>query len=271
MRSRTRLIAIVASLLVCIAMVGTGFASWVILDTQTKTSTGNVTAEEVSSEGITLTVSPENDGSIIFGSPADATSGWLIESEANGQGKLSVDITVTVQGNVGSFTIGFATTGETYNTAKTAHLVADYPTYTLGSTAPTGVITSTDDITVTDNKNGTATLSFGSEKTSGYNFSAPTTFHIVATFGWGTAFNSENPYEFFNGDDRTVNGTTASADATDLAAFIKAVGNNAITGTSEPATWGAAAKNVLSWMHTNFTNVTYTFTFTATQAAPTKS
>lgn len=261
MRSKSRLIAVVASMLVCVAMVGTGFASWVILDSQEATTTGNVTAEAVSDEGIKLSVSPEEGANIIFGSPAEMNidRAWLVEDQSTGQGKLAVDITVTVEGKVGSFKIAFSHEGANFDTAVTNNLIVGYPTYTVGETAPTGAITSAEDITITDQSEGSATVKFKSAE--GFDFSSSTTFHITATFNWGSAFGSQNPYNFFNAKGQNE----AASDWTIAGGTVGTPENGSA------ATWGEIAKGVLTWMNENITDTTYTITFTATQSAPNKA
>lgn len=268
MRSKSRLIAVAASVLACAAMVGTGFASWVILDAQSKDVSGNVTAEAVAEQKITLEVSTSSN--INYGSPETMgnASAWLVESEDKGQGQFVADITVTVQGNIKSLTIEYSHTGEGLATAITNNLVAEYPTYTIGDEelAPTGSITDANNITVdTSAGNGKATLKFGSgeEKTETFNFAEKTTFHVLATFGWGSAFNSQNPYDFFNAKTKTATATEWGIAGGTVDTPTEGSG----TGEAGAVTWGDVAKGVLGWMNTNFAGANYKFTFNATQAA----
>ena len=254
-------------MLVCVAMVGTGFASWVILDTQKKEATGNVTAEAVSKEGITLEVSPTSDANIIFGSPADMNikNAWLIEDAAKGQGNLAVDFTVTVKGNIGSFTLDFSYTGDAFETAATNNLIVGYPTYTVGTVESGGSIANAGEIEI-EQTNGKATLKFGegSPKSAAFDFKQETTFHIIATFNWGSAFGGPegNPYTFFNGKTQTET-------ASDWGIAGGTVGTPTEgTGEGNAVTWADVAKDVLDWMNTSFSSVTYKVTFTAAQAAP---
>ena len=101
MRSKTRVIAGLASLLACAAMVGTGFASWVILSSTTKEATGNVTAEAISDTGLSMEVSPAENNSVIFGAPAaqEKDNAWLVSDKSVTE-SLKVVLTLTIDGPV---------------------------------------------------------------------------------------------------------------------------------------------------------------------------
>lgn len=271
MRSKSRLIAALAAMVACVAMVGTGFASWVILDSQSATTTGNVTAEAVSEDGISLSVKPENGAEIIFGSPAKSTweaqsNPWLVEDASEGQGKFSVDIEVTVQGKVGSLKVDFSHEGDGYTHAVTAGLIAENPTYSIGDPDPTGSITSKDDIAI-DASSGQLTFGSG-EKKNEFNFAQETKFHVVATFSWGTSFGGKNPYVYFNDGQKTASG---SADGSSEVGGITQISEwgtkNSDIGTITTTSWGEVAKGVLGWMHDNLnaSGAKFTFTFTASQ------
>ena len=275
MRSKSRLIAVAASVLACAAMVGTGFASWVILDAQTKEATGNVKAEAVSTEGITLEVTAPTED-VIYGSPEtmEAKNAWLVEDQSAGQGKFTADITVKVGGNIGSLAIAYTAPEGAFATAITQGLVAQYPTYSIGDVTTNSVITEAGQITIADKGDGTATVNF--KGSASCNFTEETTFHVIATFGWGTAFGGQNPYNYFNDGQKTAGGAetgTAVSDCiTDISGWTAKAEALELSATLGSATnWGTVAKSILGWMYEKFTDAEYTFTFTAQQAAPTKA
>lgn len=265
MRSRTRLIAVIASLLVCIAMIGTGFASWVILAAKSAESEGNVKAEAVSNEGnLTFELVNNGDQNIYFGGPAEQTNdkAWLISDGASGNESLTATFELNIVGSLKEISISVEVPAN-YKTAVDAGYLAA-PTMKISATSVT--FNSGTDITLSADTAGTtytATAKITSSdegKEAGHKFTG-TTDHVTVTFtfGWGTNFDSKNPYEYFN-DDKTVNGT-------DITAW------NNKTGMTSPTTWGDVANQALTQLNTWFPETSssssfeqYKVTFSATAA-----
>ena len=55
-----------------LALIGTGFAGWVIVANATSTASGNITAYQVTDNRLTATGTWAEGGSIVFGKPASA-------------------------------------------------------------------------------------------------------------------------------------------------------------------------------------------------------
>lgn len=246
MRSRSRLIATVASLLACVAMVGTGFASWVILAEDKEEATGNVKAEAVSENSLTFTVAPTTDANIFFAGPAtqETPGAWLSSQGEASHENLSVEFTLSVTGKVGTIDIMLEETGLT--TAIEANYITG-ATFAVSS-ATNNVGETNDDVKAQVTLDGTTIKCANG---NGIDFTNGE-IKVTMTYGWGTMFDSKNPYNFFNEKDR--NGTVDGAYET------------AYSG----KTWAEAAKEVLTDLYTDLNSdsgVSITVTFTAKQAA----
>lgn len=211
-KSKTKTLAMGIGILSSAAVVSTGFAAWIIAGGDTVTGTGTIQADTVTNnEHIIDFPDGKTLGSVFFGAPENATNGWL-KNDGTSKEKLTIETTFTVT-NVSNFTANgsqtetdylksiFATSGEgtvcsfaensasstdkiSYATAKEKGYVGDVPTFKWGETDKTsvGVYVNFKDMSSTDGKLGI--------------------FDLKIVFGWGTHFNNENPFVFYNKKDR---------------------------------------------------------------------
>lgn len=266
MRSKTRLIAAVASLLVCLAMVGTGFASWVILQSEEGTASGNVTAEAVSTDTIKFEVTAvDGKNNIYFGAPNSAIGGnqagkWLVATNDDGSVEPSYTATfkMVINGNIESISVEH-TFGTAFQTCIDKNLIAE-PVISLNTTE-SGRTETISAVEVSGGKlKFTGTEYVGSDGFS-LNATVDITLYIDIKFAWGSQFGGKDPYEYFN-DGKKVN-DVASGWSTD---------ND--LGITEGDTYGDVAKAVLGYMNKKLVTGSsndnqYVFTFTAQQAQKT--
>ena len=246
MKSKTKIVALVMSMLICISMIGVGFAAWVIVSQASGTSTGNIKAEAITDNSVTLTVTHASDNTgIVFGGLASTDTKpegvtlldtiWLKNDSKTES--LTVSFTLKVKGNVGKLSVGLGV-ATTENKDTWQQLVSNgyvtNPTYA----ATAG------DLTITVGQDGV--FHFGNDESAqtSHSFESETTITVTATFAWGSHFGGLNPYWYYNQHEMESNlsaGTTYHQDA-----------NNALGALYEAL--GSAD------------GVTYTFTFTAVGA-----
>lgn len=188
-----------------LALIGTGFAGWVIVANATSTASGNITAYEVTDNRLTATGKWAGDraadsGSIVFGKPkpADATaaSPWFkTKGEDMLEEKLSDTYTLSITSNNNGDTATVKVSAELtitekdstkpYKAALDNHWIAD-PTLTYSTTnlfQPKSV-----ELTLVAGK-ATAEFTFG--------------------FAWGSHFDGQNPFKYYNSKEAedTIDGT----------------------------------------------------------------
>lgn len=242
MKSKTKIVALVMSMLICISMIGVGFAAWVIVSQASGTSTGNIKAEAITDNSVTLTVTPTSGNTgIVFGGLANTDTKpegvtlktiWL-KNDAETE-SLTVSFTLTVQGNVGKLSVGLGvatTEGKDSWEQLVSKGYVTNPTYA----ATAG------DLDITVDSDGVFHFGNDASATTSHSFTSPTEITVTATFAWGNHFNGLNPYWYYNQHEMESvlsAGTTYHQDA------------NAALGALYEALGSADG-------------VTYTFTFTA--------
>ena len=173
----------------CASIVSVGFASWVISQGDEKAVSGTMVADTVSNQVHTLTLQWVTDATgatplgsnpvVTFGHPAtmNASNAWLTNPDGPVE-QLVFYLKVTCTNVNASNTIAsviaenptvVATDGQ-YADAFSAGLVAALPTATKSAT----------------------------------NFDANGSFVYTITFGWGTAFEGQNPYNYYNDGTKTA-------------------------------------------------------------------
>lgn len=228
-----------------LALIGTGFAGWVIVANATSTASGNITAYTVADRRLNVTEakwgSEKSDrGSIIFGKPAhpnpSVTSAWFFGEDVETE-KLEDSFVVNVKsGDANDQTDAtvsakIAPTDPDDAAWKKAAIENNYVA------APTITFNGTSDVDLS----GDAT---GSLKLKGTTEVAAT---FTVKFSWGEYFKVgneiKNPYDFFNEKEA---GKTVS----------------------EPGsvTWGEEAKTVMSAI-ADLDQLEFTVTVTFTHAA----
>ena len=164
----------ILSLLICIALIGVGFASWVITAGDTETATGNVTVETVEDKRLSITTTWEDEKStIVFGQATDTTgvaNSWLKASDDIQKEVLSVTLNIVVANMDSNDTISVVfnpSDEDKYNAA----LVSKYITGPAVG----------EELTCTKVSTGNYTCEL--------------------EFAWGEAFENKNPYIFFNSNN----------------------------------------------------------------------
>ena len=211
---KKRIITLTLSILAVVLLVGVGFASWVISSGAKEETTGNILVETVHDKRLGVSVS-EASGAIQFGSPEGSTSAgkWLYDEEVAGgetyHENLSVTFTVTVTRSTpftddekAALTITPELSDKLLNVSDAEE---DYPTAFFQKDG-TGIAASA--------------WTFAPD-----NLSATST--VTVTLKWGSLFNYQNPYDYFN-----VQGVNAKIG--DVATAAAAAGL-AVTADS---TWG---------------------------------
>ena len=169
MRNKRKGIVLAASILGSIAIVSTGFASWVISAPASAQTAGDFKVEMVDDKRVVLTptlttkTSGLSNTQVVFGTPeTTGGSGWLTNTSI---GKQNLEFTLSVTA--------------AYKDGRSAK-----PTGTISVTfTPTPTIA--DDTLIKAPTFTPKTLSEGSAS-------------FDVTFAWGTKFESTNPYTYYN-------------------------------------------------------------------------
>lgn len=191
---KRKTLTLTLSILACLALIGVGFASWIISAEAKKEATGNIIVDTVADK--TYVVSGEwlgNKSSIIFGAPAtmDKSNPWLTNDSEGKTENLTVTYQLTVTYGNGSKATGIA---NKITAVVTAPESASYTAAVNGKLiiAPTN-----------------ATVEETGEGTGVYN--------ITVTYQWGEHFGKVNPYTYYNAktaaDTLTDSTTTYMQDA----------------------------------------------------------
>lgn len=177
---KRKTLTLTLSILACLALIGVGFASWIISANTSTTAQGSFIVDTVADK--TYVVSGEwleNKSSIIFGAPAtmNAENPWLTN---NSEGKTE-NLTVTYQLTV------------TYGDGKKATGIAN---------KITALVTAPENANYTAAVNGkliiaptNATVVEAPEGNGKYN--------ITVTYQWGEHFGNVNPYKYYNAKTAT--------------------------------------------------------------------
>ncbi len=179
------------------ALIGTGFAGWVISANATTSASGVVTAFDVADHRLVVEggtwdkANDDGNGEIIFGTnnKTGLTNNWFSFSSGVGEKAEQLEIVYTFKvkskdaNDTGKFTVAqqegenkFKLTAgaENWNNAKTLGLVAAEPD-----------------------------VKFDTPADDAYTLAAAgTTVKMTVTFKWGSHFEQKNPLEFYNGGDK---------------------------------------------------------------------
>ena len=225
---KRRIVTIAVSFLLCIGMIGAGFAAWIITGNTQVEEQGTIEVQSVTDKRLHFThawvdtgvAGEEDDAKIIFGKHATDTCTWLAND--GDEEKLTVKLTVTVTnhkellaaGNSYSLNFTLAETGGDgentgYSVASAAGLVAVLP----GADTPSYTASADD---------------YNEETTP-----ETQTYTITITFNWGTEFGGVNPlthYQDVEYSEETAN--TAKTNLENLNKYLQGVGYTlTITGT----------------------------------------
>lgn len=188
------------------ALIGTGFAGWVISANATTSASGVVTAFDVADHRLVVEggawdkKNADGNGEIIFGTnnATGLTNNWFSFTGEDGKTEqLEIVYSFTVKskdsGDAGKFTVA-QQTGE-----SKFKLTAGADNWTAAKNL--GLVAAEPDVKFDTPEGGAYTLS-----------AAGTTVKMTVTFKWGTHFGNKNPLEFYNNGD-TDGSTTMPVDS----------------------------------------------------------
>lgn len=180
---KRKTLTLTLSILACLALIGVGFASWIISANTSTTAQGSFIVDtvtdnrlEATGRWITITkdsgenevvTSDDNSAKVSFGAPAtmDKTDAWLTNDKKGTTEKLTVVYELTVKTKGGEF-VSNLSGDEITGTVSCSDETYD-PKYVA---LPT--------LTVTNKGNGI--------------------YYLQLDFDWGTDFGGKNPYVYYN-------------------------------------------------------------------------
>lgn len=235
MKKRTITIAI--SLLACIALLGVGFASWIITNDAGDEANGNVQVDTVTNDSIELLNASATD--VVFG-PISGQGGWLSTA---GTKTEQLTTTVTVKVSKADYYVN-GTDGDTkLKGLKVKLAVVDKASDGFAAALAAGYVAAapyTSETMFTFNAS-LAEGKFTAVEDSEDSNKMTLTFQIA--FAWGTKFNGTNPSAFYN--------TKTATDTSDEASL----------------TWAQHAEKHLGQLNTYLTGVTFKVTVTPSRTA----
>lgn len=189
---KRRIVTIAVSFLLCIGMIGAGFAAWVITGNTDTDASGNIQVNAVVDNRLVLAVSwQDSKDSITYGPKAgDYTYDWLTYDENDDTESLTVTLVLTLENyaslkssqeatTISDISIAFA-----WDEAQMTEYVAARDTDKVVGALPTA--------------NALTLASFSDADEDG-KYTATVTF----TFTWGEAFGGKNPMEYYNNQEFT--------------------------------------------------------------------
>ena len=196
---KRKTLTLVLCLLTVMSLVGVGFASWVISADDYEKISGNIVVDTVTDARYTLTITNPEIKDIILTGPENATNGWLtyVDDNEKGNVNLTVVYTFSVTKNDGSKFV------------KKSNVVDGY-TYEFLSDLNIDV-----KFNGPKEKDGENDTKFGTLLTNnviskiskdGYivsnvvlsNDDKTATFNVTVGYSWGSLFENENPFTYYN-------------------------------------------------------------------------
>lgn len=170
---KRKTLTLTLSILACLALIGVGFASWIISADTSTTAQGSFIVDTVSDKSYTVTGDwKDKKSEIIFSAPTgDTTSGWLTNDSAKKE-----NLTVTYQLTV-KYGDNTPATGIKDKIITTVSVPAD-PNYTAAVNG--GLIIAPTNATVVEAPEGNGK------------------YNITVTYQWGEHFGKVNPYTYYN-------------------------------------------------------------------------
>lgn len=180
---KRKTLTLTLSILACLALIGVGFASWIISADTSTTAQGSFIVDtvtdnrlEATGRWITITkdsgenevvTSDDNSAKVSFGAPAtmDKTDAWLTNDKKGTTEKLTVVYELTVKTKGEEFVSNLS--GDEINGIVSCSDATYDPKYVA---LPT--------LTVTNKGNGI--------------------YYLQLDFAWGTDFGGKNPYVYYN-------------------------------------------------------------------------
>lgn len=218
---KRRIVTIAVSFLLCIGMIGAGFAAWIITGNTEQATSGAIEVQEVVDNRIVMNgawkdvnedgQSNEDDAKIIFGKHATDTCSWLA-NDSDEEEKLTATYVITVTNH--------------------EELVADGLTYTFNCTLEATDLDETNAENGYENAAPTLVGALPTVSAVAVNGQAGV-YEVAITFTWGTAFGGVNPLTYYK--DTTYDkdtADTATENLQNLHKYLTSVGYKlTITGT----------------------------------------
>lgn len=200
MKNAAKFVAFAAAAVTGAALVGVGFASWVIGGQTVASAGGNIQVDTVV-DGINLEVSVAEDSAVVYGGPQQpkaAEYSWL-ENDSTAE-QLKVNLTISYTGKVDNVTIDLAVLRDSvditssYNSCITQGIISDYSVKFManGDFNSSYVDDSEQPLTAEYVSAGKYTITNLPESET------TVTLYVQLRFGWGTLFGCTNPVDFFN-------------------------------------------------------------------------
>lgn len=176
---KRKTLTLTLSILACLALIGVGFASWIISANTSTKAEGSFIVDTVTDNRLvvengrwitingTEVTSDENSAKVSFGAPATMgkTDAWLTNDKSGTTEKLTVVYELTVKTKGGEF-VSNLSSAEITGTVSCDNATYD-PKYVA---LPT--------LKVTNKGNGI--------------------YYLQLDFNWGTDFGGNNPYDYYN-------------------------------------------------------------------------
>ena len=198
---KTRIITLASLILCCMAIVGVGFAAWIITGDASSTQTGSITVDTVQDHRFVIDVIAKDDakaGSYVdtdmnLGGPTSAVPGWLVyDGETE---DLEAVLVVKVKNYDKGLELTAEITDKGYENLVTQEYIEELKVVVAELKVDGNHLTETD--------------------SEGFNYGYYT---ITITTKWGNLFDGLNPIEYFN-----QSGKSSAADGDEAFAALDVV------------------------------------------------
>lgn len=191
---KRKTLTLTLSILACLALIGVGFASWIISANTSTTAQGSFIVDTVTDKTYKVEGAWLNSQSkITFGAPAtmNAVNPWLTNNSEGKTENLTVTYQLTVTYGDGSKAAGIAAAGIA-NKITAVVTVPENANYTAAVNGK--LIIAPTNATVEETGEGTGV------------------YNITVTYQWGEHFGKVNPYTYYN--EKTATDTLTDSTTT---------------------------------------------------------
>lgn len=210
---KRKTLTLTLSILACLALIGVGFASWIISADATKNEKGNIIVDTVTDKSYVISAASWKDGNskISFGAPKEMniTGAWLTNDSTD----KTENLTVTYQ-----LTVNYADTTPATGLVNSNKIVATFGApndQNYSKAISDGLIIAPKSTTIKELPGGV--------------------YEITVTYKWGKHFANSagaeegvNPYTYYNGNERKANdkiGETSTTYMEDAKTSLKTLEN----------------------------------------------
>ncbi|MBQ9774174.1 MAG: hypothetical protein IJW30_06425 [Clostridia bacterium] len=202
---KRKMIVPILAVLLCVSMIGVGFAAWVIATKTTADVSGNnFEVFEVKNQTVNFT-STFTDGDVTFGAKTFDTSngavnnGWLTLTDGANNEDLNATLQIVINNwsSISAETITFTLSAVEIKNGSTT-VTSTYANYVTMPAERT--------ITLTNGSLDSTSVAAGITFSNG-------TLTVPMTMGWGSAFGNKNPIQYYNEQVPTDELTAAAESA----------------------------------------------------------